>query len=105
MKRLAAVAATIVWPFERMFSRLGQKVVTVSDGVERIESIFVRLGWALAWPVRRLWRLLAGVADGLVPGSVREALAAADQRFSRGFVRTAEVLNLDGVVLWLIKWT
>ncbi|HJQ78862.1 MAG TPA: hypothetical protein VJ828_02850, partial [Lacipirellulaceae bacterium] len=111
-EKLAAIGAAIVWPFERTFSRLGQKVVTVSDRVEGVESILVRIGWALAWPVRMVWRLARAVAAVCVPESARHALAAPMRGLSRlgrgtgrSLVRVAEALNLDGIVLWIVRRT
>jgi tetratricopeptide (TPR) repeat protein len=66
----------------------------------------------LLWPLRMLWRLLAAIGGALLPRSVRQALGApfralggAGQAFGHGFMRAAEALNLDGVVLGLVRWT
>jgi tetratricopeptide (TPR) repeat protein len=111
-KRLAAAGAAIVSPFERGLAAMARKFFAVSEGMEGVESFLVRIGLALIWPVLTLWRLLTVIAGALVPGSVRQALAApfvaiggVGQGLGRGLVRAAEALNLDGVVLWLVKWT
>jgi tetratricopeptide (TPR) repeat protein len=111
-KWLSGVGAAIVSPFERAIAATTRKVFAVSEGFEGVESVLVRVGLVLIWPLRMLWRLLAGIGAALVPHSVRKvlaapfhALSALAQSFGHGSMRAAEALNLDGVVLWLIRWT
>jgi tetratricopeptide (TPR) repeat protein len=109
---LAGVGSAIVSPFEQALSAMTRKLFAVSEGFEGIESLLVRIGFALIWPLRMLWRLVAGIGGRLLPRSVRrlllapfQALSGVGQAVGGGFMRAAEALNLDGVVLRLIKWT
>jgi tetratricopeptide (TPR) repeat protein len=111
-KWLSGVGAAIVSPFERAAAAMTHKLFAVSEGFEGVESLLVQIGLALLWPVRMLWRLLARIGAALVPRSARNALAAPfhafstlAQSFGHGLMRAAEALNLDGVVLRLIRWT
>src|SRR5688500_10620591 len=70
------LGATIVSPFERGFSAAARKVVAIAEGVEGIESLFIRIGWALFWPMRMFWWLIQGMASALIPDSVRSVLEA-----------------------------
>jgi len=112
MQRLADLGAAIVWPFERAFSALARKVVRAAEGVEGIESVFIRIGWALLWPVRMVWRGVTAAATAIVPESARQALSAPlrgmawlGRAFRKAFMRVAEALNLDGLVLWIVRHT
>src|SRR5688572_20382905 len=104
MRSLARLCAAIVFPFERAFATLTQKVFSVTEGFEGFEAFLIRVGWAILLPIRLLWRVLRAAARVFLPQSIRNVLAMPMHgvaRLSRGlgttFLRIAEALNLDGV--------
>jgi tetratricopeptide (TPR) repeat protein len=108
---IAEIGSRIVWPFEWALSRFAQTFLHASERFEGIDSLFLWIGYVLAWPVRLIWRLLSAGA-ALMPDSVRSVLAApfrlvqfVVRAIVVSFMRAAEALNLDGIVLWLVKWT
>jgi tetratricopeptide (TPR) repeat protein len=111
MKRLAAVAAAIVWPFERALSSAARMLLRAGEGFEGVEWALVRLGKTLIAPLQVLWRLLRAATAAVVPQSLRHAVGTpvrAATRLGRksgeALVRVAEALNLDGAVLRIVKW-
>jgi tetratricopeptide (TPR) repeat protein len=104
-KWLAGIGAAIVSPLERGIGAMTRKLFAVSEGFEGVESLLLRIGWILIWPLRMLWRLPAAIGNAVVPRSLRQKLGGSGQAFGHGFMRAAEALNLDGVVLWIVRWT
>ncbi len=109
---LATLGAAIVAPEERLFPVIAQKLLATSEGFEGVDSLFLPNGIALFAPVRLLWNLVRTVATAIVPQSARYALgmpfraaARLGRSSTRALVRAAEALNLDGVVLRIVKWT
>jgi tetratricopeptide (TPR) repeat protein len=111
-KRLVSLGAAVVSPFERASAAMTRQLFAGVDRFEGVESLLIRLFLLLAWPLRMLGRLLAAITVALLPRSVPHALAApfrgighVGRRFGQTFMRGAEWLNLDGLVLRLAKWT
>lgn len=109
---LMELGAALVRPIEWLFALLGRGAMRVTEGFEGLESIGLRIGYVLSWPLRMLWKLVAKAADVLVPKSVRNVLATplhwmaeASHWFGGMAMRVAEALNLDGAVLWLLRKT
>jgi tetratricopeptide (TPR) repeat protein len=112
LKWLADVGAALVRPIEWLFAQLGRAAMAVTERFEGLESILVRIGYVLVWPLLMLWKLLTRVADVLLPRSVRNlllapfrALGAVGLWMGHAAMRLAEALNLDGAILWLVKKT
>ena len=78
------------------------------EGFERIDQWLIGLVWLVTWPVRIVWRLIAGLAALVLPRSLVNSLsgvAVAWSRFQRWLVDSVwglvELLNLDGLMRWL----
>jgi tetratricopeptide (TPR) repeat protein len=111
-EKMADLGAWIISPFERFASAVMQRTFAASEQFAGVESLIVQLLRALLWPVRMLWWLLTAATAKVLPRSVRNALAAPFhwlgallRLFVMSFMRLAEALNLDGVVLRIVRWT
>jgi hypothetical protein len=112
LEKLMRVGATIVSPIEWLFAQLGRAAMAVTERFEGVESLLLRIGYVLIWPLVMLWKLLTHIADVLLPGSVRNAFGAPVRWLSslglwmgHAAIRLAEALNLDVVILWLVRKT
>jgi tetratricopeptide (TPR) repeat protein len=110
-RRLSNAGAALIAPFERAMNRVTRGIFAITERVEGVDSLIIGIGRFLTWPVRFLWRMLIA-AGGLIPEPVRNVLAAPLrlahflwQRTIVAFLRFAEVVNLDGIILRLVKWT
>ena len=105
---LAHVGGLIVWPVERAFAATFGKAFHMLEGFERVEDWLLGLFWLITWPIRMVWRLVAGLGRLVLPAAVREAIGkrlAGVDHFLHGAGaaawRLVEWLNLDGLMRWL----
>jgi tetratricopeptide (TPR) repeat protein len=110
-RRLAEWGAMIVAPFERVLTTVTRRLLAATEKFEGIDSLLIGFFFAVTWPARKLWRLLSAGA-ALLPESARAPFTAPfrlfrylGRRIIVSFMRVAEALNLDGIVLRLIRWT
>ena len=100
-RRLADIGAAIVSPFERLIGGAADKVLTATEHVDRVESLFLRLFLLLTWPLRMLGRLLLAILpEPLV--NLFASLGSLFQRAGMAVLHLAERLNLDRAVMWLV---
>jgi tetratricopeptide (TPR) repeat protein len=104
----ANLGAALIRPIERLISFIANRVFSVTERLEGVESLFLSFVRALTWPFRALGRLLAAIYSALVPASFRHALAAPfrgllnlQRQVFRGLAWLADALNLDVVFVWL----
>jgi tetratricopeptide (TPR) repeat protein len=110
LKRLSNIGAAIVSPFERGVMAIVHAFFVLFERFEGIEELFGYIGRAFLWPFRLCWRLLASIGSVVVPRSARNILAApfhglaiVGGRIGSGLMRAAEAVNLDGLILRLVK--
>ena len=108
---MSEVGAALVSPLERGSAAVIGRFLKATERFQGVESFLLGLLFVLLWPLRALLRLAAAAAN-LMPQSARQVLAAPFyfvaavwHRLIVGLMRAAEVLNLDGFVLWLVRWT
>ncbi len=109
---LARLGAKLVSPIEWLVSTVVRSIFGAFEHVEGIEGWALSIGSALLWPVRMAWRLMAWLADAVLPKSLRNVLSAPFRGLANLgpwlgglFVGLAEKLNLDGPLLKLAQWT
>lgn len=112
LDRLVALGATLVSPVERIFSAASDKVFALSEDFTGVESLAVRVGRLLRWPIQMVWNVTSTLFAALVPRVVQLAvtrrfhsLTRFGRRLNRSFVRLAGALNLDRFVLRLAAVT
>jgi tetratricopeptide (TPR) repeat protein len=106
---LAHVGGMIVSPVERAFAATFGKAFHMLEGFERVEDWLLGLFWLVTWPLRMVWRLIAGLGRLIVPAAVRDAVGNRLVGLERllheagaAAWRLVEWLNLDGLVRWLV---
>ena len=94
---------------ERPFVWIARRAIEVSEHAQGVDSIFLRIGKLLLWPLLAVGRLLSWLAAAILPESVREVLGAPFRWAGRiydavqgGFWKAVEGLNLDGLVHWIV---
>ncbi len=108
-EQFASLAAAAVWPLERLAKYVAQNFFAASERLEGLESLFLDLLRFITWPLRQLWRIVAGIVALLMPAAVRRPLANLAARVIalqsivwQSLVELAEWLNLDSLVRWLV---
>jgi tetratricopeptide (TPR) repeat protein len=108
---LSELGATIVAPLERASAAMVGRILRVTESLQRVDSFLIWLLSVLSWPIRALARIVSALT-GLMPESARNVFAAPFHflaviwhRLFVAFMRLAEALNLDGFVLWVVRWT
>jgi tetratricopeptide (TPR) repeat protein len=109
---LSAFVAAIVWPLDWALGLAMRTLLAASEGFDGVEWGVLRVGRWLIAPLGFLWRLSRAALTAVVPQSLRNALGApfrwaalSGHRFRMAIVHLVEMLNLDGVVVRLVKWT
>ena len=110
LKRVSRLGLAVISPFERGIMGILAAFFALSERFEGIETFVGRIGQTLLWPFRFLWQLLTGLVKIAVPQRARNILAAPFHgaayvawRLGSGFMRAAESLNLDRLVLGVVK--
>lgn len=106
---LGDLGARIAAAIERPFASMGRKVLSASESVEQVNSVFARFGAKLAWPFVAVYRGLIGLLQIILPESLRHALGAPFRAVGRRLARigaklwaAAEALNLDRQIRWIV---
>ncbi len=100
-QRLSDLGSAIVSPFERLIGGAASKVISATEHVERVESLFLRLFRLITWPLRMLGRLL----QALLPAPLIRMFASVGnlvRRAGMAMLSLAEKLNLDRAVMGLV---
>jgi tetratricopeptide (TPR) repeat protein len=110
-RRLADFGAWLISPLEWIVARVTHSIFAATERFDQVDSILIRIGLVLSWPLRMLWRLGVGII-GLLPESARAVITAPFRgiRFLWGWsiavlLRFAEAINLDAVVWRIVHWT
>ncbi len=102
---IADLGAAIVSPFERLVGGVTDKVLSATEHVDRVESLFLRFFRVLFWPLRMVGRLL----QAILPAPLVRMFVSIGDLFGRAgmaLLQLAEVLNLDRAVMglaWLLQ--
>ncbi|MEM9658640.1 MAG: hypothetical protein AAF961_09795, partial [Planctomycetota bacterium] len=111
-RRVGEFGSALVRPFERAVEDATRKVMHGADRVGDVEGLFGSLGRKLSRPFRSVWRGFTAMLGAIVPPSVRRAVTAPFrnlgrwiERGGRGVWTLAEKLNLDKVILPLVRLT
>jgi tetratricopeptide (TPR) repeat protein len=109
-KRISRLGRAIISPFERAVMGFLGALFAFSERFEDLETFAGRIVQTSLWPFRFLWQLLTGLLKLAVPNSARQLLAApfyvaagVARRLGSGLMRAAELVNLDRLVLVLVK--
>jgi len=109
LERLADFGAAIVSPLERLMRGIADKIFSVTDQIDRVESLFLGLVRLVTWPLRMLGRMLQAIVRAILPESLIRLTAKTGRLFrhaGKALLQLAEKLNLDRAVLalvWLLQ--
>ncbi len=109
VETLARVGAAIVWPIERLFAATAGQAFRIAEKFENVEDWLFGLWRLITWPLRMIWRLLAGLVSLIVPASLRakfSGILGPWFRFTdwvgKAVWEFVEWLNLDAATRWLV---
>ncbi len=104
-QQLVDLGTAIVSPFERLIGGAADKVLSATEHVQRVESLFLRFFRLVTWPLRMVGRVL----QAILPESLIRLFAKTGSLFGRAgmaLLQLAEKLNLDRAVMgivWLLQ--
>ena len=101
MRSLTDFGAAIVSPFERLIGGAADKVLSATEHVDRVESLFLRFFRLITWPLRMLGRVFLAI----LPAPLVKIFTSFGNLFSRAgmaLLHLAEALNLDRAVMGLV---
>jgi tetratricopeptide (TPR) repeat protein len=110
LRRLSRAGSALVSPFESAVMAVLNAAFRLVERGQGVESLFGRIGYLLLWPFRLAARFFGALSRVLVPRSVRNGLAQCVSWFAsvgfragRAVLRSAEWLNLDGILFGFVK--